>query len=489
MPGLRKITANSVTWFIGQIATKFSGLVLVIVAARMMGEAQFGKYTVVMAYYVIFNVIIDFGLRPLIIREVARDPLIANKYLTGASLIKVAIHLLCLVVVIPLLRITHTPPDTFRATVFAVIALLPFALSQTFSSFYMALERMYYEALIVGIGQVLWMVVVIAMLVLGYDLVALFQALIALNMAILLMNLGVFATRFFRPRIEYDYKVIRAMAMEAIPFAMTSAFAILYFRVDTLMLSWMKGDVEVSWYGLAYRVTDAVNFVPIALMVSVYPIVSRLFVSNRDTMKILVEKCYYYLFVLGLPISAGLALVSRKLISLISSNQYGPSMVALALLSWTLLPLFLNSVLITAMNSANQQRRVTRATLISLLVNVVGNALLIPFSGFYGACLTTILSEVVILIIIKRELTRTYGFNFPPLKNFIRPLLATLLMVIVGVVLSEINVFLLIVLSAAVYCLALLALKGVHQRDLALFQQALLEKDMTVHALDYHRQL
>lgn len=478
MPGLRKITANSATWFIGQIVTKLSGLVLVIFAARLMGEEQFGKFTVVMAYYVIVNVAIDFGLRPLVIREVARDPGQANSYLLAACLIKLVIHAISLVLIWFLLSVTGTARDTGMSVMLSVVALLPFTISQTFSSMYMAMERMYYEALIVMIGQILWMITVIIMLLVGYQLVDLFVALIAVNCIILLLNSLIFMRRFFRPVLSLDMHLVWSMARESLPFALTSAFAILYFRIDTLMLSWMRGDVEVSWYGVAYRMTDAVNFVPIALMVSVYPIVSRLYTKNRDMMRIVVERSYYYLFVLGLPISAGLALSSEKLITLFFKNQYQPSIAALSILSWSLLPLFLNAILITTLNSANRQNIVTRATLVSLVVNIVGNILVIPSFGFYGACVTTILSEYVILVLLRREIRHLLGFRLQRPAAMLSPIVATAIMVLVFSVFNEYNVFILIGASVFIYLLTIMVTRGLSRADLSLFRQALLEKEV-----------
>ncbi|MBN2384343.1 flippase [bacterium] len=479
MPGLGKITANSMTWFLGQMLNKGSGLVLVLVAARIMGEDMFGKYTVVMAYYVIFNVLIDFGLRPLMIREVARSQDRANSYLWCASFVKVIIHLTCLLLLLLILWISGTPRLTALATILAVVALLPFSLSQTLSSMYLALERMYYEALIVTIGQLLWVVTVIVMLMSGYGLISLFVALNIVNLIVFLMNIIVFTRRFFRPRFEFDGRLIRQMLRDTLPFALTSAFAILYFRVDTIMLSWMRGDVEVSWYGLAYRVTDTVNFVPIALMVSLYPIISRLYLTNQQTMRVLVERTYYYLFLIGVPMSAGLSLSAEKLINLFFAATFRPTISALSLLSWSLAPLFLNSILITTMNSANRQHRVTRVTLYSLAVNILGNLVAIPLAGLHGACLTTIISELVILVVLQRELTQTINIHFCTVKELLSPIVATLVMSVSFLFFSELSLFLLLPLSALIFLVVVLITGGINRSDLVLFKQALLEKSTT----------
>lgn len=484
---MKKITANSVTWFLGQIMTKISGLVLVIVAAKIMGEEVFGKYTIVMAYYVIFNVVIDFGLRPLTIREVARDSELSNRYLCGASLIKIGIYFVGIVILVAILLITNTPRETFYSTILAILALLPFSLSQTVSSLYMAMERMYYEAIIVSIQQIIWVATVIVLLLLGFGLIALFKALILVNIATLLLNVIIYSSKFRRFRFEFDRRLVTAMFREAIPFALTSAFAILYFRIDTLMLSWFKDEYEVAWYGVAYRFTDAVNFLPIALMVSVYPIVSRLFLSDLRAVRIIVERSYYYLFVLGLPVSAGLALSSEKLIVLFFHGNYQPSIPALAVLSWSLLPLFLNSILITTMNSANRQNMVTRATIISLVFNIIGNAIVIPFTGFYGACLTTILSEIIILVLLKREVSALLGARIGSDSPVFSPLFATFSMIMVYLFLSEQSLFLLIPLSMIVYSAVLIITGGTSFSDLMLFKTALTEKKVGTDALDNHR--
>lgn len=478
MPAIKKIATNSTTWFIGQILNKVLGLILVIYAARKLGEEGFGRYTVVMAYYVIVNVIIDFGLRPLIIREVARNREQANSFLFSSLIIKTVIHIGSLLILFPLLHITSTPFETSYATILAILALLPFTYSQTLSSLYMALERMYYEAFIVTLGQFLWVVTVIGLLASGYSLISIFKALIFLNTIIFTVNYIIFTKRFFKPKFTFDWQLIKKMLHKALPFAMTSAFAILYFRIDTIMLAMIKGELEVSWYGVAYRFTDAVQFLPISLMVSLYPILSRLFLRNQETMQVLVEKSYYYLFVIGLPIAAGLSLSAEKIIKLFFHNTYMESISVLIILSWALLPLFLNSVLITTMNSSNRQHRVTRATLISLFANIAGNIILIPLLGVYGACLTTILSECIIVFILKHEITRDLNFTFPKLSSLYAPIIATLAMVIFFNYFYLWSLGILIFSSIFTFFLVLLVSRGIHLKDLKLFKKALLEKEV-----------
>jgi hypothetical protein len=58
-------------------------------AARYLAPANFGILSFAIAFTGIFAIFGDFGLQPLMVREIARDRTIAPKYLANVSLMKV----------------------------------------------------------------------------------------------------------------------------------------------------------------------------------------------------------------------------------------------------------------------------------------------------------------------------------------------------------------------------------------------------------------
>ena len=63
---------NFLVLFLSQGVGKFAGLIFGFVAARWLGSAGFGNYAVVSAFLSYFMVLTDFGLSPLLVREMSQ---------------------------------------------------------------------------------------------------------------------------------------------------------------------------------------------------------------------------------------------------------------------------------------------------------------------------------------------------------------------------------------------------------------------------------
>ena len=67
------VARNAALKVLGQ-ATRFGSLVLVIVTARVLGPAEFGKFTFAYALATLLGIALDFGISAVLTRAVARDP-------------------------------------------------------------------------------------------------------------------------------------------------------------------------------------------------------------------------------------------------------------------------------------------------------------------------------------------------------------------------------------------------------------------------------
>jgi O-antigen/teichoic acid export membrane protein len=75
----------------------------------------------------------------------------------------------------------------------------------------------------------------------------------------------------------------------------------------------------------------------------------------------------------------------------------GGSDLALRVIIWSIPIGFINSVTQYVLIAVNQQHFLTRAFIVGVLFNVVGNLMVIPYLGYVGAALITILSELILL--------------------------------------------------------------------------------------------
>jgi O-antigen/teichoic acid export membrane protein len=116
-----------------------------------------------------------------------------------------------------------------------------------------------------------------------------------------------------RPTLEVKPKSWLRLVRLAVPFALAAFFFSLYFNIDMIMLSYMKGDEVVGWYAVAYRFISVLLIFPGAFMGALWPIFSRLHIHAKDKFIFAHEKSVKYLLILALPIAFGTTVMNMKI--------------------------------------------------------------------------------------------------------------------------------------------------------------------------------
>jgi len=251
---------------------------------------------------------------------------------------------------------------------------------------------------------------------------------------------------------------------------MLSIFGLIYVRIDTVMLSMMKGDAVVGWYNAAYNIVLGVKPIPQLLMNALFPLMSSYFVSSKDSLKVVYEKSFKYLFILGLPLAVGITLLADRIILLLYGQQFYPSIIALQILSWDVLLIFLYMCSAFILISIDKQNQMAVIAGYAALINVILNLFLIPYFSYIGAAVATIVTETILISLYFLLISKSF-YKLPISKIFIRPLIACLIMGFFIHYLININPFLLIILAVLVYFTSLYLIKGFSKDDLELFKK------------------
>ena len=148
---------------------------------------------------------------------------------------------------------------------------------------------------------------------------------------------------------------VRFLLNRAAPFALSAVFGVVYFRIDTVMLRFLKGDLATGWYGGAYRFIEAVLFIPELMVGALVPVLAGKFIRGEPLTGILTRSSRLFL-ALALPFALGATVLPR--ITRVLGGDFGGSEEVLPFLGWTMFFMFLNFLFITVLNAAERQNRV-----------------------------------------------------------------------------------------------------------------------------------
>ena len=175
----------------------------------------------------------------------------------------------------------------------------------------------------------------------------------------------------------------------------------IYYRIDTFLLSLMANAAVIGWYGAGYRLFDTMVFLPGIVVGSImYPVFSKLSTSSEEALKLAIEKSMSFLLFLGIPMATGLIVAAPNIITFLYNRpEFIHTIPVLQGLAPGLVFLYANTVATSVLISCNQERKITILAAVALVFNLGLNLLLIPRYQQVGAAVVTSLTEFLLLCV------------------------------------------------------------------------------------------
>jgi O-antigen/teichoic acid export membrane protein len=470
----QRIAKNTIVLLLSDIISKALGFFYTMYTARYLGAEGFGILSFALAFIGIFGVFADLGLSTLTVREVARDKRLASKYLGNIAVMKIILVTATFGLIALTINLLGYPKQTIKVVYLVALSIIFSAFSGMFGSIFQAYEKMEYKS----IGQILSSGLLLSGALFainqGFSVVG-FATIYFLASAISLgYSFAICAWKFVLPKIEIDWSFWKITIKEALPFGLTRIFVTIYFWIDSVMLSLMKGNEVVGWYNAAYKLIFLLLAISLILVVSMFPIISRHFISAKNLLRQEYEMAFKYLFVLALFFFIYGLIFADKIILIIYGNGYLPSISALQVLIWVIPTIFLTPLFGIFLASANRQGVVTAVAGANAGLNVLLNVLLIPKFSYIGASIATVLTEGLGWILMFSYISRHF-FKIPIVEDIIKPICSSILTAIFLYFLrQQVNWILAAILGVFIYILLMYLFRTISDSDIRLIKQNIL---------------
>lgn len=480
-----RIAKNTSYLTVALIIQKILSLAYFIYISRAVGPQQIGSYLTALAITTVLGFFIDLNYSQALIREIAKRPEKTHDYLNTAITIKTITAVLAYLVAQLYASVFQLPEIVRFLVIISGLVMVLDSLTLTFYSVFRGHQRLHYEA----IGTILNKVVVVCVGVVGVQLgFGLFFLVCALLVGSLLnvTYSGILLMRKlrWRPRLPQTTQDFRFLTRIVVPwFTLGGIFITVYGYLDQLLLSnpllvGDKGSSYLSWYGTAYKLTFAFQFLPAAVVAAVFPAMSAYYVSNRELLAKTFARSIFYLLLLAIPLSFGIFALADIIVVSAYTKVFASSILPLQILIISLVFIFLNYPIGYLLNAADRQRRNTIHVGIVMVVNLALNLFLIPRYNFVGAAVASTLSSAILV-----------GLGFFVARKIIpinhRFLLVTAAKIIIaagsmGALLlllkDRLHIFLLIPIGVVWYAAILLLVRGLTLSDGVGFYRAVLRR-------------
>ena len=469
---VKTVAKNSYMIVISTIVTKGLSLIFIIFVARYLGDIGFGKYSFIFALMSFLTMLIAFGMDGLTIRDIAKDKSQTNVFLTNVNILKIVFTVVAWTILIFLMGILKKEPQINLGIIIIGLCLFPDSLIKSFKAIFSAHEKMEYNTLIEIVFRVIVVSLGLLVIFLNFGFIAILLVSLIASLVTFLYSTYIYIYKIGKIKIEIDTKLCKYLIKTSYMFALIGIFGAIYNRIDTIMLSIMKGDAPVGWYSAAYGLTGSLLFIPMSVCMAVFPVFSRLYKESKESFKIAYEKSFKFLFLLALPIGVGVSILSDRIIYLIYKPEFGNSIIALRILVWATVFIFLSSVMGYVLYSVNAQKVAAITTGSMALVNIVLNYIFIPRFSYIAASWTTVITAIIGFLVYYYYLSRKI-YRIGIISLSLKPIVAVLVMGLFLYVFRDLNVFILIIGGCILYILCLMLLKTFTLEDKKLVRQLL----------------
>ena len=477
MGAVQNISRNMMFLTAGELVSKILQFVLMVYAARLLDQASFGKFSFALSLSFIAIIAADLGINQLLIREIARNKKSVSKYFINAFVVKLAFALVTYLFIIILLNFLDYPKDT-RYVVYAIwIFTVVSNFTDLFYSIFRAFERMFYDSMIKILRMLLLTAIGLYVLFRGYGVFAFSVVFIAVEALMLLIAYLAATQKFMKLTFDMDFLFMKNLVKTAFPLGIAFIFSSIYFYIDIVMLSKMRGDVEVAVYSVAYNLALAILFIPAVYTNAIYPVMSVYFKTSKENLVFLYRKSFKYLYIIGLPISAGLYILADRIILFFYGRAYLGSVIALQIIAWFLFIKFLNYLMSYTLSSVDQQNSRMVGQGLTAVFNVALNLILIPKFGYVGAAISTFFTEIFLFLLYYWYVSRAlHAYNFLPMLA--KPAIAVAAMAAFIVYFKpKLGLSLLILSSSIFYFAAIFLLKTFDRDDYRILNKILKKSD------------
>lgn len=387
-------------WLLGgKIVNMILSFFVSLATARYLGPDNFGSINYVAAYVSFFSSITSLGLSVIVIKEISMGKEDDNEVIWTGILMRFLTAVFSTIAVIALVSITDkSDPLMVKIAILESIAILASAFDTFMYWFQGKLLGKYTSiaSVVAYIGMSLYRIYLLAN---NADILwfAFATSVDTLLLSMILMLCYV-RENGFHPKVSI--RLGKSLMKQSYHYMISGLIAILYSKIDQIMLKQMLDTYSVGLYTAALTIAGLWGMIPSAFIQSVSPILYKNAEENRGMFYKRLRQSYAGIWLLNICWSLGVSIFSYWVIYLLYGKAYLGARGALVIVVWYTGITSIGSLTQVYLATENKNKYVNYFALAGLVTDVVLNALLIPRMGILGAAIATLVTYTVIHIVM-----------------------------------------------------------------------------------------
>ena len=473
MSQIQRMFKNMGWLAISNIIASICGFIWTILIARYLGVNEYGIMGFAISLTGILAITTDLGMNAHIIRHVATDYDSAPKYLGNVLPLKSILSIGTFGLTLVILILMKCNELTITVTLLFTIEIIIKSFINILNGSFQAFEEGKFQGIGNALLNVLLLIFILLSVFTDLGIYGITISYVIANLIALLYEYYVFNKHITKPKFEFDEKFCKMILIASIPFAVGGVLNSIYYSIDVVMLNNLIGDYATGIYNATYKLISILTLFYSVYNAVIFPLMSKYYEKDTKLLVISLEKSLKYLMLITIPLCLSMTYYSSDIIYLIYGQEYDAASSVLCILIWTVGLLFANSACASLLNASHYEVNVTKVYAIAAAFNIILNFILIPQLSYNGAAITTVLSDLLILILLYYLIHR---IGFKPNKKLYYDLAKIIVgTAILGIALHilNLNMWVAIPIGIMIYLVAVYLLRLFDEDDIYVIKEIL----------------
>ncbi|KKP96286.1 MAG: Heteropolysaccharide repeat unit export protein [Microgenomates group bacterium GW2011_GWC1_38_14] len=388
---------NTIIQSIGKILSILLGLISISILTRYLGVNNYGIYSLSFAYLAFFGAFSDLGLQAVAVNEIIRKKF-KNSFGTYFWL---KLFLSFASVIIPLVLLLIFPYSSVQKMAI-VVAAIAFGLGNMIgfgNAFFQAELKLTTITFLDVFNKFITVLLITIFILLKKDLFFILGAVLFGNLITLTLSM-IFLKEITNFKFDFESSNAKILIKKSIPLGLALLLGTIYFKADTIMLSLIKGSKDVGIYSLSYRIFENLLIFWGFYIASFYPVFSKYFNQHEvgKYQKLIKSSVFLAIFLGTLVFLVGI-IIAPSVVRILAGVNFNESINPLRILLLSSAFFFINTILYYYFFLTEKSKVLISGLFLSLLFNVLINLFFITKYSYVGASISTVLTEMFLLII------------------------------------------------------------------------------------------
>lgn len=372
---------------------------------RYLGPNNYGMLAFSVSFVGLFSFISNLGIDQVLLRELSKDPHRKDELLGTSLLLKLVASAFSILLIILIISFTTNDSLTLLLIIINSFGLLFGSLNVLSYYFQSRVEAKYNAVSLILVTLILNSLKIAAIF---YNKGIIYFSLILLSENIFYGVIGIYfyikrGNKIFN--LNFKKTIAYSMLKDSWPLMLSSAFILIYTRIDQVMLKYMTNIFNVGVYDAAVRISEIWYFIPSLIVSSIFPAIINAKKVSDGLFKERMIKLYSLLLYTALSVALIINIFAPYIINIIYGAKFIEASGVLTVYVWAGIPVFLTIAMNAYLLAENKTKTLFLSSFVGMLLNIPLNLLLIPKYGIYGATIATLISysSIPIYIFIAKD--------------------------------------------------------------------------------------